>query len=38
VRRAVGLERIDTVPGRHFLQEEQAPAIAGHVAGAADCG
>src|SRR5215208_6080232 len=28
VRRAVGLERLDTVPGRHFLQEDQAPAIA----------
>jgi haloalkane dehalogenase len=32
VRRAVGLERIDTVPGGHFLQEEQAPAIAERVA------
>ncbi|HLL87234.1 MAG TPA: alpha/beta fold hydrolase [Thermoleophilaceae bacterium] len=32
VRRAVGLERLDTVPGRHFLQEEHAPAIADRVA------
>jgi haloalkane dehalogenase len=31
-RRAVGLERIDTVPGRHFLQEDHAPAIAERVA------
>jgi haloalkane dehalogenase len=38
VRRAVGLERIDTVPGRHFLQEEQAPAIAERVAAAAGGG
>jgi len=37
VRRAVGLEGIDTVPGRHFLQEEQAPAIAERVAALARC-
>jgi haloalkane dehalogenase len=35
VRTAAGLDRIDTVPGRHFLQEDQAPAIAGRVAAAA---
>ena len=35
VRRAAGLERLDTVAGRHFLQEEQAPAIAERVAAAA---
>jgi haloalkane dehalogenase len=34
VRRAVGLDRLETVPGRHFLQEEQAPTIAARVAGA----
>ncbi len=32
VRQAVGLDQIETVPGRHFLQEDQAPAIAGRVA------
>ena len=31
-RRAAGLDRIDALPGRHFLQEEQAPAIAERVA------
>jgi pimeloyl-ACP methyl ester carboxylesterase len=30
-RRAVGLDRIDTVPGRHFFQEEQPAAIAERV-------
>ena len=32
VRRAAGVERIETVPARHFLPEDQAPAIAEHVA------
>ena len=32
VRRAAGLEEIHTVPGKHFLQEDQAPAIAERVA------
>jgi haloalkane dehalogenase len=31
-RRAARLETVHTVPGRHFLQEDQAPAIAAHVA------
>jgi pimeloyl-ACP methyl ester carboxylesterase len=31
-RRAAGLEGIHTVPAKHFLQEDQAPAIAEHVA------
>ena len=31
-RRAAGLERLDTVPGKHIIQEDQAPAIAEHVA------
>jgi haloalkane dehalogenase len=31
-RRAAGLEEIQTVPAKHFLQEEQAPAIAERVA------
>ena len=35
VRRVVGLDRLDTVPGRHFLQEDQAPAIAARVAAVA---
>lgn len=35
VRRAAGLDRIETVPGRHFLQEDQAPAIAARVAAVA---
>lgn len=35
VRRAVGIDRLETVPGRHFLQEDQAPAIAARVAAAA---
>jgi haloalkane dehalogenase len=30
-RRAAGLPRIHTVPARHFLQEDQAPAVAEHV-------
>jgi len=31
VRRAAGLERIHRLPGKHFLQEDQAPAIAERV-------
>jgi pimeloyl-ACP methyl ester carboxylesterase len=31
-RLAAGLSRIETVPGKHFPQEDQAPAIAGFVA------
>jgi haloalkane dehalogenase len=31
-RRAAGLEEIHTVPAKHFLQEDQAPAVAEHVA------
>lgn len=31
-RRAAGLDRLDTVPAKHFLQEDQAPAIAERVA------
>ena len=30
-RRAARLSRIETVPARHFLQEDQAPAIAAHL-------
>lgn len=31
-RRAAGLDEIHTVPGKHFLQEDQAPAVAERVA------
>jgi haloalkane dehalogenase len=31
-RRAAGLERIHTLPAKHFLQEDQAPALADRVA------
>ena len=31
-RAATGLTAIHTIPGKHFLQEDQAPAIADHVA------
>jgi hypothetical protein len=31
-RRAAGLEQIHTVAAKHFLQEDQAPAVAEHVA------
>jgi haloalkane dehalogenase len=31
-RRAAGLEQIHTVPAKHFLQEDQAPAVAARVA------
>jgi pimeloyl-ACP methyl ester carboxylesterase len=31
-RRAAGLEDIHTLPAKHFLQEDQAPALADHVA------
>jgi pimeloyl-ACP methyl ester carboxylesterase len=30
-RGAAGLKKIETVPGKHFLQEDQAPAIAEYV-------
>jgi surfactin synthase thioesterase subunit len=30
-RGAAGLNKIETVPGKHFLQEDQAPAIAEYV-------
>lgn len=31
-RRAAGLEEIHTLPAKHFLQEDQAPALATHIA------
>jgi pimeloyl-ACP methyl ester carboxylesterase len=31
-RRLAGLEEIHTVPAKHFLQEDQAPAVAQYVA------
>jgi pimeloyl-ACP methyl ester carboxylesterase len=31
-RRAAGLEQIHTLPAKHFLQEDQAPAVAHHIA------
>ena len=31
-RRAAGLDEIHTVPAKHFLQEDQAPAVAEHIA------
>ena len=31
-RRAAGLDEVHTVPAKHFLQEDQAPAIAEHIA------
>jgi haloalkane dehalogenase len=31
-RRAAGVDEIHTVPAKHFLQEDQAPAVAQHVA------
>lgn len=37
-REAAGLEHIHTVPGKHFLQEDQAPAIAAEVAKLAGAG
>lgn len=30
-RRAAGLDHLETVPAKHFLQEDQAPAVAEHV-------
>lgn len=30
-RRAAGLDRIETIPAKHFLQEDQAPAVAEFV-------
>ena len=35
-RRAAGVERIEALPGKHFLQEDCAPAIAELVRGIAD--
>jgi len=32
LRRAAGVERIIRLPGKHFLQEDQAPALADHIA------
>jgi haloalkane dehalogenase len=34
-RRAAGLDSIHTLPAKHFLQEDQAPAVAERVAGLA---
>ena len=31
-RRAAGLDEIHALPAKHFLQEDQAPAVAEHVA------
>ncbi len=31
-RKAAGLDEIHTVPAKHFLQEDQAPAVAEHIA------
>ena len=31
-RAAAGLDQIHTVPAKHFLQEDQAPAVAEHIA------
>ena len=31
-RRAAGLDEIHTVPAKHFLQEDQAAAVAEHIA------
>lgn len=30
-RRAAGVDQIQTVPAKHFLQEDQAPALAEHI-------
>jgi pimeloyl-ACP methyl ester carboxylesterase len=35
-RAATGLEEIDTLPGKHFFQEDQAPAIAQRIAAIAE--
>jgi pimeloyl-ACP methyl ester carboxylesterase len=32
VRRIAGLDTVHALPAKHFLQEDQAPAIAEHVA------
>jgi haloalkane dehalogenase len=31
-RRAAGADTIHTLPAKHFLQEDQAPAVAEHIA------
>jgi haloalkane dehalogenase len=36
-RAAAGLPAIDRIPGKHFPQEDQAPAIAAHVAASLGC-
>ena len=35
VREALGTDTIHTVPAKHFLQEDQAPAVAERIAGIA---
>ena len=37
-RLAAGLDAIHALPARHFLQEDQAPAVAGHIAALAGRG
>jgi haloalkane dehalogenase len=37
-RKAAGLSKIETLPAKHFLQEDQAPAIADYVAAIAKRG
>jgi len=37
-RRVAGLEQIHTVPAKHFLQEDQGPAVAQHIADFAAAG
>jgi haloalkane dehalogenase len=37
-RLAAGLDSIHALPARHFLQEDQAPAVAGHIAALAGRG
>jgi pimeloyl-ACP methyl ester carboxylesterase len=32
IRRAAGVDRIHELPGKHFLQEDQAPAVAARIA------
>jgi hypothetical protein len=34
-RRAVGLAKIDLIPGKHFPQEDEAPAMAEAIASVA---
>ena len=37
-RLAAGLDSIHALPAKHFLQEDQAPAVAGHIAALAGSG